>query len=56
MDIVKISYEISGYRKYLTGELISEDSDFFVVRGLRDNRIFEIAKKTVLEIQREVKL
>jgi len=53
MKSVKVKWEVDGYHKYLTGELIEEDANFLIVRGFKDNTIFEIAKKTILELQRE---
>ena len=53
MEIVKVSWVINGFQKYLTGELISEDQNLIKVRGLKDGTIFEISKRTILEIQRE---
>ena len=52
METVKVSWEVDGYHKFLTGELVFEDSNFIKVRGFKDNTIFEIAKKTILELQR----
>lgn len=53
MQIVKIKWIIGDSQRFLTGELISEDDTFIKVRGLKDGTIFEIAKKTILELQRE---
>jgi len=53
LQIVKIKWIIGDSQRFLTGELISEDDTFIKVRGLKDGTIFEIAKKTILELQRE---
>jgi len=53
MEIVKVSWVINGFEKYLTGKLIFEDNDFIHVKGLKDGTVFEIAKKTILELRRE---
>ena len=56
MEIVKIRWYIGDFQRYLTGELVSEDAEKIVVRGLKDGTIFEISRKTILEIQRGVKI
>jgi hypothetical protein len=55
LEIVKVSWVINDFQKFLTGELIFEDSNLIKVRGLKDGTIFEISKKTILEIQRGAK-
>jgi hypothetical protein len=49
---VKVKWLIGDSQRFLTGELISEDDTFIKVRGQKDGTIFEIAKKTILELQR----
>jgi len=48
-QIIKVTYNINGFSRYIKGKLILETPSFVVVEGLKDGTRFTINKETIQE-------
>ena len=48
--LVKVSYSIGDFQKFVKGEIIEDTQEYLKVRGFGDGTVFTIYKKALLEV------